>query len=180
MNVRRQLTPEPAKIRNARMVDIYPARFPEQLEVVRAIFREYAESLGVDLSFQNFESELAELPGKFAAPRGCVLLAQNNEDMVGCVAMRPLDESTCEMKRLYIRPAGRGQQVGRQLATRICRIAQEAGYTRIRLDTLPDMRAAQRLYASLGFEPIAAYVFNPIAGTIFLERNLTGPEIQAT
>ncbi|MFL9947114.1 GNAT family N-acetyltransferase [Paraburkholderia agricolaris] len=159
------------------MVKIYPARFPEQLEAVREIFREYAESLGVDLSFQNFESELAELPGKFAAPRGCVLLAQNNEDVVGCVAMRPLDESTCEMKRLYTRPSGRGQQVGRQLATLICRIARQAGYTRIRLDTLPDMHAAQQLYAQLGFKPIPAYVFNPIAGTIFLERDLTGLEI---
>ncbi|MDE1008541.1 MAG: GNAT family N-acetyltransferase [Paraburkholderia fungorum] len=159
------------------MVKIYPARFPEQLEVVREIFREYAESLGVDLSFQDFESELAELPGKFAAPRGCVLLAQDNQDVVGCVAMRPLDNSTCEMKRLYTRPSGRGQQVGRQLATLICRIARQAGYTRIRLDTLPDMRAAQRLYAQLGFKPIPAYVFNPIAGTIFLERDLTGPEI---
>ena len=126
------------------MVEIYPARFPEQLEVVRTIFREYAESLGIDLSFQNFESELADLPGKFAAPRGRVLLARNNENVVGCVAMRPLDELTCEMKRLYIRPSGRGQQAGRQLATLICRIAQEAGYTRIRLDTLPDMQAAQQ------------------------------------
>ena len=162
------------------MVEIYPARFPEQLEVVRAIFREYAESLGVDLSFQSFESELAELPGKFAAPRGRVLLARNNEDVVGCVAMRPLDELTCEMKRLYIRPSGRGQQAGRQLATLICRIAQEAGYTRIRLDTLPDMQAAQQLYTSLGFKPIPAYVFNPIAGTIFMERDLTRRGNQAT
>ena len=160
------------------MVEIYPARFPDQLDVVRAIFREYADSLGVDLSFQNFESELAELPGKFAAPRGRVLLARNNGNVVGCVAMRPLDELTCEMKRLYIRPSGRGQQIGRQLAIRICQIAREAGYTRIRLDTLPDMQAAQRLYASLGFEPIPAYVFNPIVGTIFMERDLTRLENQ--
>ncbi|MFM0731701.1 GNAT family N-acetyltransferase [Paraburkholderia sediminicola] len=161
------------------MVEIHPARFPEQLEVVRAIFREYADSLGIDLGFQNFESELAELPGKFAAPRGRVLLALNNQNVVGCVAMRPLDELTCEMKRLYIRPAGRGQQIGRQLAALICRMARESGYTRIRLDTLPDMQAAQQLYASLGFEPIPAYVFNPIAGTIFMERDLTRPENQA-
>lgn len=162
------------------MIEIYPARFPEQLEVVRAIFREYAESLGIDLSFQNFESELADLPGKFAAPRGRVLLARNDEDVVGCVAMRPLDELTCEMKRLYIRPSGRGQRAGRQLATLICRIAQEAGYTHIRLDTLPDMQAAQQLYTSLGFKPIPAYVFNPIAGTLFMERDLTRPGNQAT
>ncbi|MFM0042365.1 GNAT family N-acetyltransferase [Paraburkholderia sediminicola] len=162
------------------MVEICPARFPEQLDVVRAIFREYADSLGIDLGFQNFESELAELPGKFAAPRGRVLLALNNGNVIGCVAMRPLDELTCEMKRLYIRPSGRGQQVGRQLATLICQIAREAGYPRIRLDTLPDMHAAQQLYVSLGFEPIPAYVFNPVAGTLFMERDLTRLENQAT
>ena len=87
--------------------------------------------------------------------------------------MRPLDGTTCEMKRLYIRSSGRGQQVGRQLATLMCRIAKEAGYARIRLDTLASMQAAQQLYASLGFKPIPAYVFNPIAGEIFTERDLT-------
>jgi ribosomal protein S18 acetylase RimI-like enzyme len=156
-------------------VEIYPARFPEQLDIVRAIFREYAESLAIDLSFQDFESELAGLPGKFAAPGGRILLAQNEGQVIGCAAMRPLDGTTCEMKRLYIRPSGRGQQVGKQLATLICRIAKEAGYTRIRLDTLPSMEAAQQLYASLGFKPIPAYVFNPIAGAIFMERDLTRP-----
>jgi len=161
------------------MVEIYTARFPEHLGVVRAIFREYAESLSIDLSFQDFESELADLPGKFAPPRGRVLLAQSNGQVVGCVAMRPLDGTICEMKRLYIRPSGRGQQVGKQLATLICRIAKEAGYIRIRLDTLPSMQAAQQLYASLGFKPIPAYVFNPIAGAIFMERDLSGPDNQA-
>ncbi|SIT45566.1 GCN5-related N-acetyltransferase [Paraburkholderia ribeironis] len=155
------------------MIHIRSARFPEQLEVVRAIFREYADSLGIDLSFQDFESELAGLPGKFAAPRGEVLLAYHAEDLIGCVAMRPLDETTCEMKRLYVRPSGRGLQAGRRLATRICASARQSGYRRIRLDTLPTMHAARRLYASLGFEPIPAYVFNPIAGTIFLECDLT-------
>ena len=157
------------------MIQITTAQFPEQLEAVRAIFREYAESLGIDLSFQNFESELAGLPGKFATPRGRVLLAHNGEGLVGCVAMRPLDDTTCEMKRLYVRPAGRGRQVGRQLAMRICDSARDAGYHRICLDSLPTMRAALELYASLGFERIPAYVFNPIAGTVFLERNLIRP-----
>ena len=161
------------------MVEIYTARFPEHLGVVRAIFREYAESLLIDLSFQDFESELADLPGKFAPPRGRVLLAQSNGQVVGCVAMRPLDGTICEMKRLYIRPSGRGQQIGKQVATLICRIAKEAGYIRIRLDTLPSMQAAQQLYASLGFKPIPAYVFNPIAGAIFMERDLSGPDNQA-
>lgn len=160
------------------MIHIQTARFPEQLEDVRAIFREYAESLGIDLCFQNFDSELADLPGKFAAPRGCVLLAYNDEDIIGCVAVRPLDESTCEMKRLYVRPSGRGLQAGKQLATLICATARESGYRRIRLDTLPTMHAALRLYASLGFEPIPAYVFNPIAGAIFLECDLTRQQDQ--
>lgn len=160
------------------MAEIDAARFPEHLEVVRAIFREYAESLGIDLSFQDFESEVADLPGKFAAPRGRVLLAQNNGQVIGCIAMRPLDDTSCEMKRLYIRPSGRGQQVGKQLATMICRIAKEAGYTRMRLDTLPSMQAAQHVYASLGFMPISAYVFNPIEGAIFMECDLTRPDHQ--
>lgn len=155
------------------MLQIYAARFPEQFELVRAIFREYGESLGIDLSFQDFESELASLPGKFAAPHGRVLLAEIDARVIGCVAMRPLDETTCEMKRLYIRPTGRGQQAGRKLAERICEIAREAGYLRIRLDTLPSMQTAQRLYTSLDFAPIEAYVFNPIPGTLFMERDLT-------
>ena len=164
------------------MIHLHTARFPEQLEAVRTIFREYAQSLGIDLGFQQFDDELASLPGKFAAPRGRVLLASHGAsdgasdgagDIVGCVAMRPIDATTCEMKRLYVRPAGRGLQVGRQLATRICATAQEAGYLRMRLDTLPTMHAALGLYASLGFEPIDAYVFNPIPGAIFLECDLT-------
>ena len=160
------------------MIHLHAARFPAQLEVVRTIFREYAESLGIDLGFQQFDDELASLPGKFAAPRGRVLLASNDaaddaNRIVGCVAMRPIDDTTCEMKRLYVRPAGRGLHVGRELATRICATAQEAGYHRMRLDTLPTMQAALGLYASLGFEPIDAYVFNPIPGAIFLECDLT-------
>jgi len=156
------------------MTEVIEARFPEHLEVVRALFREYAESLNIDLSFQNFESEVADLPGKFAAPHGSVLLAQSKGQIIGCIAMRPIDDTICEMKRLYIRPTGRGQQLGRQLGTMICRIAKEAGYTRIRLDTLPSMQAAISLYVSLGFKPIPAYVFNPIEGAIFMECDLTG------
>ncbi|MGF6288982.1 ribosomal protein S18 acetylase RimI-like enzyme [Paraburkholderia youngii] len=163
-----------------RMIHLHTARFPEQIEAVRTVFREYAESLGFDLCFQQFDDELASLPGKFAVPRGRVLLASNGTgddpgDIVGCVAMRPIDDTICEMKRLYVRPAGRGLHVGRQLATRILAAAKEAGYSRMRLDTLPTMQAALGLYASLGFEPIDAYVFNPIPGAIFLECDLTRP-----
>ncbi|MCC8394706.1 GNAT family N-acetyltransferase [Paraburkholderia sp. MMS20-SJTR3] len=156
------------------MIHLHTALFPEQLDEVRSIFREYADSLGIDLGFQQFDAELAGLPGKFAAPRGRVLLASRDDgEIVGCVAMRPLDDTICEMKRLYVRPAGRGLRVGRQLATQICAVAKQAGYRRMRLDTLSTMQAALGLYASLGFEPIDAYVFNPIPGAVFLECDLT-------
>ena len=155
------------------MAEIHAAQFPEHLEVVRAIFREYAASLDIDLGFQDFESELANLPGKFAAPQGRILLAWNEGQVIGCMAMRPLNDTTCEMKRLYLRPSGRGRQLGRQLAMQLCRLAQEAGYRAIRLDTLSSMLAARQLYTSLGFKPIPAYVFNPIEGAIFMECDLS-------
>jgi ribosomal protein S18 acetylase RimI-like enzyme len=148
---------------------IQPAAFPRDADTVRALFREYVESLGVDLGFQGFEQELAALPGKYAEPAGRVLVAWREGQALGCVAMRPLEtDGDCEMKRLYLRPAARGEQLGRRLATAICAAAREAGYRRICLDTLPTMGAAQGLYASLGFVPIAPYVFNPIEGTKYL------------
>jgi N-acetylglutamate synthase-like GNAT family acetyltransferase len=107
-----------------------------------------------------------------------VLLAYHTGELIGCVALRPIDETVCEMKRLYVRPSGRGLQAGKQLATLICATARELEYSRIRLDTLPTMHAALRLYASLGFEPIPAYVFNPIPGAIFLECDLTRAPVQ--
>ncbi|QCP53561.1 GNAT family N-acetyltransferase [Trinickia violacea] len=154
------------------MVTIREAAFPEHVEAVRAIFREYAESLGIDLRFQNFEEELANLPGKYSAPDGRLLLACEQGREIGCVAMRPIDSATCEMKRLYVRPQGRGRGLGRRLAESICEIANESGYRRIRLDTLPTMTEAQALYAAMGFRPIPSYVFNPISGTQYLELDL--------
>ncbi len=155
------------------MQEIGAARFPEHIEVVRSLFREYGQALGIDLSFQDFDAELANLPGKYAAPDGRILLAWGEGQALGCVAMRRLDTTTCEMKRLYVRPAGRGQQLGRRLAVQICRTARAAGYARMRLDTLPQMHAAQRLYVALGFKSIPAYTFNPVAGTRFMELELT-------
>lgn len=154
------------------MTEIRPAQLPADLDPVRALFREYAASLGVDLAFQGFDEELATLPGKYAPPAGRLLLAWAGTTPVGCVALRALDAATCEMKRLYVRPAARGGQLGRTLAGRICREARDAGYARICLDTLPTMTAAQTLYRSLGFVPIEPYVFNPIAGTQFLALDL--------
>lgn len=154
------------------MVDIRAAEFPQQLELVRELFQEYAAGLGIDLCFQDFDAELAELPGKYAPPRGRLLVAWNGAHAVGCVALRPVDSCTCEMKRLYVQPEARGAQLGRRLAKRICDEARAAGYVRICLDTLPSMTPAVRLYHELGFRLTAPYVFNPIPEAIFLGMDL--------
>ena len=137
------------------------------LTQVREIFREYQKSLGIDLGFQNFEEELAGLPGKYAPPRGRIYLAffgESGEDgaAAGCIALRPLDGERCEMKRLYVRPAFRGHDLGRKLAERVVADARAIGYSEMLLDTLPDMSAAQALYRSLGFLSTDPYCFNPI------------------
>lgn len=154
------------------MILIRPAVFPDDAARVREIFSEYAASLNVDLAFQDFEGELAGLPGKYAAPQGTVLLAFSAERLVGCVAMRASGADAAEMKRLYVRPDGRGHALGRRLAEAICAAAGQQGYRRIRLDTMPSMAAAQQLYATLGFVEVEPYVHNPVAGTKFLEREL--------
>jgi ribosomal protein S18 acetylase RimI-like enzyme len=154
------------------MIDILPARLPGDIPVVRQLFREYAAGLGIDLCFQDFETELATLPGKYAPPRGRLILARDGGGAVGCVALRPIDGTACEMKRLYVRPNARSRQLGRRLAERICHEARDAGYGRICLDTLPTMTAAIRLYSSLGFRPVEPYVFNPVEGALFLGLDL--------
>ena len=154
--------------------DIRPTRFPEDADTVRRLFLAYADSLGVSLDFQDFDAELAGLPGDYLPPAGRLLLAWQGEEAVGCVALRPLQGDACEMKRLYVSPEARAGGLGRSLATRICDEARAAGYRLIRLDTLPEMAAAQRLYRALGFRPIEPYTFNPGAGTLFMERDLTG------
>jgi len=153
-------------------IDIRPAIMPQDLAVVTELLREYANSLGVNLHFQDFESEVASLPGKYQPPTGRLLIAWSEGEALGCIALRARDAQTCEMKRLYVRPAARGRELGRQLAERICQEAREAGYRRICLDTLPAMASAQALYRSLGFVPIEPYVFNPIEGSQFLGLEL--------
>ena len=153
---------------------ISAARFPADLETVRTLFREYIDSLDVDLSFQDFETELADLPGKYVPPRGMVLIARDSADAaLGCIALRPLHEpGACEMKRLYVRPAARGQDLGRRLAEAIIAFAGQADYERMVLDTLATMQAARRLYASLGFQPTAPYYDNPLPGAQYLTLDL--------
>jgi putative acetyltransferase len=152
---------------------IAPARTPGDIGEARRLFREYQTSIGIDLCFQNFEQELAELPGRYAPPRGALLLARGLENAIaGCVALRPLEEEICEMKRLYVRDAFRGRGAGRLLAEEVIGEARRIGYRRMRLDTLPSMRRAIPLYRSLGFTDIPPYTENPVEGALFLEKEL--------
>jgi GNAT superfamily N-acetyltransferase len=144
----------------------------EPLAEVRRLFEEYAASLGFDLCFQGFAKELEDLPGAYAPPAGCLLMARMDGAPAGCVAMRPLEHDVCEMKRLYVQPGFRGTGLGRQLAESIVAAARGAGHAAMRLDTLATMGAARALYASLGFRPIAEYRHNPVPGSEFLELDL--------
>ncbi len=145
---------------------------PERVPLARALFEEYEESLGIDLCFQGFDRELAELPGAYAPPAGRLLLALVDGEAAGCVALRPLDGGDCELKRLYVRPAHRSLGLGRLLTRTIVGIAAELGYSRILLDTLPSMTEAQTLYRSLGFSPTDAYTVNPVPGATFMALEL--------
>jgi putative acetyltransferase len=148
------------------------AVFPEDRSVVAALFAAYAAELDFDLCFQDFDDELAGLPGAYAQPAGCVLLAEDAGAAVACVALRPLAGDVCEMKRLYVAPAGRGRGWGRLLVARIIAAARERGYARMRLDTAPMMTPAIRLYRASGFVEIAPYCENPIPGALFFEKDL--------
>ena len=140
----------------------------DDVELVRTLFREYAEGIGVDLSFQGFEEELAALPAGYDA----ILVAWLAGEPAGCVGVRSLGDGICEMKRLYLRPAARGAGVGRALAESVIERARALGYTRMRLDTMPSMAVAVTLYRSLGFVEIAPYRFNPVPGATFMELPL--------
>jgi putative acetyltransferase len=154
-------------------VVVRPATSAGDIAEARRLFKEYEASLDVDLRYQGFEQELAGLPGAYAPPRGRLLLAVDEAAPTGCVALRPLGDDVGEMKRLYVRPAARGQRVGRLLAEAVIREARLIGYSRMRLDTLPSMKDALALYRALGFEEIAPYYASPVTGTRFMELALT-------
>jgi putative acetyltransferase len=157
-------------------IRLLPPDTPEALDAARALFREYATGLGVDLCFQNFEAELAALPGDYAAPQGALLLAWVDGELAGCGAFRPLADvdyaNACEMKRLYVRRAFRRFGLGRLLAQALIDSAMQAGYSAMLLDTLDDMEAARGLSATLGFEEVPPYYYNPIPGAHYLKVDL--------
>lgn len=145
----------------------------EEIEQARSLFEEYAAALGISLCFQNFEQELATLPGKYSPPRGRLLLVLTGEDLVGCVALREIDDDVCEMKRLFLRPAFRGKGFGRVMVDAIINAGREIGYKKMRLDTMTGkMDAAIKLYLQAGFREIAPYYDTPVPETKFLELEL--------
>jgi len=157
----------------AQVLSIRQAESPAQIGQARELFLEYAQSLGFSLCFQNFDRELAELPGDYAPPDGRLLLAEFEGELAGCVAMHKLEARICEMKRLYLRPKFRGKRLGRVLAETIIAEAQKVGYKSMRLDTVePVMKDAVAMYRRLGFRQIAPYRANPMPGTLYMELKL--------
>jgi ribosomal protein S18 acetylase RimI-like enzyme len=149
---------------------------PAKYEVACALIEEYAaqirSTMGIDLCFQNLNSELAHLPDMYGPPTGCLLLAGSDSEWVGCCALRRLSDGVCEMKRLYIKPAARGAHLGRRFTEHLLSKARALGYRRMVLDTLKEMTAARTLYASLGFRQIEPYYLNPTAGVTYMELDL--------
>lgn len=154
------------------MFKIIHAQTRKHYRWAHKLFQQYADSLSFDLEFQGFSEELAALPGDYAPPKGCILLACKAEEIVGCVALRPLDGKICEMKRLYVLPAYRRQKIGLALAQAVIDEARRRGYAIMRLDTIESMTAAQALYRALGFRPIAPYRYNPLEDADYFELSL--------
>jgi len=144
----------------------------KDLKLVKELFLEYAQSLDFHLCFQDFERELAELPGGYAPPSGLLLLSISEGKAAGCVALRKVEDTICEMKRLYVRPEFRGMGLGKRLAVALIDEARKLGYSSMRLDTVPSMKEAIQLYRLLGFKEIKPYRSNPVEGAIFMELDL--------
>lgn len=158
-------------------LSLRPASSPSDWEDARTLFREYADSLGVDLGFQGFEAELASLPAPYDEPRGTLILAFWDDRLAGCVGIKPLEAGVCEMKRLYVRPEYRGHRIGRGLGEAVLQAGESRGYDRMRLDTLARLESAVALYRALGFAEIPAYYDNPLPErVIYMERPLTPQE----
>lgn len=144
----------------------------EELEEVREIFIEYANFLQVDLCFQNFEKELQTLHQVYFPPLGCIILAKDEKKVVGCIALKPIGEDICEMKRLYVKPNARGKALGKQLVEELIHFAKEAGYKTMKLDTITSLKEAIKLYRSKGFIETDAYVYNPLPEVLYLQLSL--------
>ena len=148
-------------------------RYDEQsISEIKDIFIEYRKDLGLDLSFQDFQDELEELPGEYSPAEGAILLARDEDKTVGCVALRKIDETTCEMKRLYVKPEYRGEGLGRKLSKSIIEKARDKGYEKMKLDTLTTLKEANELYRSLGFEECEPYRYNPLEDALYMELEL--------
>src|SRR4051812_24540319 len=154
-------------------IRIAEARWPQDRDTVEGLFREYMSSLAEDISFQNPDDELAGLPGKYARPGGVVLIAWDGTEPAGAIACRMFEPGVCEMKRLYVRPAFRGRDVGRELANELIEDARAQGYRTMLLDTLASMSSARALYRDLGFAPVAPYYDNPLPGVMYMALELS-------
>lgn len=154
------------------MIKINEVITNKQISQIKKLFKEYANSLGFDLDFQNFEKELEELPGEYKPPNGCLLLAKFNGRIAGCVSLRKLSQNYCEMKRLYVKPEFRGKEMGRKLAITVIEKARKLGYLFMRMDTIDWMSEAITLYRSLGFKKIPPYTYNPIENALYFELKL--------
>jgi len=155
-----------------KLINIFQAFTAEHVQMTRDLFIEYANSLDIDLCFQNFDKELAGLPGDYSPPSGRLLLVEYEKKIAGCIALRKIDNRTCEMKRLYVKPEFRGLKIGKTLAEKIFEEARIIGYKKMRLDTLPQMLEAINMYKSLGFKEIEPYRYNPEQGAMFMEKEL--------
>jgi GNAT superfamily N-acetyltransferase len=154
------------------MLRVFQAQTDKDLETIKTLFAEYADSLGFDLDFQNFEEELTNLSGEYIDSAGCLLLAEYKGQIVGCVGLKQFGDGICEMKRLYVRPEFRGLGIGKALAKDVIKEAKKIGYNRMRLDMVLPRDAPRELYISLGFKDIEPYRYNPIEGAVFMELTL--------